>query len=128
GRQAEVQRGRHLLRRGAARAGIGHGKRERDAVRRVEEVAGRLAQRLVQVEGEGAIARGECRQVGGCDGGGRGGRVGWPDELRGGGRWGRRGCGIGSGRVGRRHWRRAAGGQDKHERGGQSGEPIFVHR
>src|SRR6185437_17121589 len=70
--ESEVEGGGHLRRGAPTRTGVGHGEGERDAVRGVEEVARgvRSAEPLVEVEGEGRVARDERGLVPGSDLGG----------------------------------------------------------
>ena len=54
-----MQRLGHLLGGGAGGPTVGHRQGDRNAVGRIKQVAGRAAQLLVQVEGKGAVIRGQ---------------------------------------------------------------------
>ncbi len=66
GRQSEAERGRHLPRRLAPRAGVDHRQGLRDAVRREDQVAGGdLAQVGIERQREGGVAGDQIGRAGG---------------------------------------------------------------
>jgi len=67
-RQRVVKDARHLGRRLAVRAGVGHGEGRGDAFRREEEIAGLCAEPAVEIDGEGVAACYGFVLVGACSG------------------------------------------------------------